>query len=155
MIPVAVPGRPATEGGPTTAHLTTVERVRLAAEILVAYMQVRRLLQRRDLPGVVGTLRSAPGRPGRRPPLGDAAVDGARLGAAVVRLLTPLPLDSRCLTRSLVLLRLLARRGGDAALVIAVRPVERVSLDAHAWLEAEGRPLLAPAGADYGRLVTL
>ena len=87
--------------------------------------------------------------------MSDATQDGRRLGAAVVRTLTPLPVDSRCLMRSLVLLRVLATRGVQGSLVIAVRPGEGLKLAAHAWVEADGRPLLVPAGADHGRLVTL
>jgi hypothetical protein len=57
--------------------------------------------------------------------------------------------------RSLVLLRLLARRGAAGSLVIAVRPNEDLSLDAHAWVELQDSPLLAPATDDHGRLLTL
>jgi hypothetical protein len=57
--------------------------------------------------------------------------------------------------RSLVLLRVLARRGASGSLVIAVRPSEDLTLAAHAWVELDGVPLLAPATADHGRLVTL
>ena len=91
----------------------------------------------------------------RRQPVDAAPDDGARLAAAVVRTLEPLPVDSRCLMRSLVLLRVLSRRGVAGSLVIAVRPEERDRLDAHAWVEVAGRPLLAPAGMQDGRLVTL
>ena len=48
------------------------------------------------------------------PPLRFARLATARarrLGRAVMRTLDPLPLDSRCLVRSLVLTTLLARRG--------------------------------------------
>jgi hypothetical protein len=58
--------------------------------------------------------------------------------------------------RSLVLLSLLARRGGSAQLVIAARPAgEQIPFEAHAWVELRGRPLLAPAADDHGRLLTL
>lgn len=73
----------------------------------------------------------------------------------MVRTLEAMPVDSRCLMRSLVLLRVLARRGVNGSLVIAVRPDELLKLAAHAWVEVDGRPLLAPAGPDHGRLVTL
>jgi hypothetical protein len=129
-------------------------KVRLAAEILLAYARVRVALRRDELPRAVASLRTPPAT--RRPgPLPDAGRDGARLGAAVIRTLEPLPANSLCLMRSLVLLRLLARRGAKGSLVIAVRPNEDLTLAAHAWVELEGRPLLAPAGADHGRLVTL
>jgi hypothetical protein len=39
--------------------------------------------------------------------------------------------------------------------VIAARPGEADDLTAHAWVEVGGQPVLPPADADYGRLVTL
>lgn len=136
-------------------RLNPIDKARLAAEILAAYARVRWSLRRDDLPGTVAMLRSAP-RAGSRAPLPDAARDGRRLGAAVIRTLEPLPADSGCLMRSLVLLRVLARRGvDDGALVIAVAASEELTLAAHAWVEVQGQPLLAPADEDHGRLVTL
>lgn len=126
----------------------------LAAEIVVAYAIVRRELGRQDLRQTVEAIRS-PRRKPRAPVLPDAVHEGARLGAAVVRTLEAMPVDSRCLMRSLVLLRVLARRGVMGSLVIAVRPEELLKLAAHAWVEVDGRPLLAPAGPGHGRLVTL
>jgi len=57
--------------------------------------------------------------------------------------------------RALVLLSLLARRGTDGTLVIAVLPTGELKLNAHAWIELDGRPLLTPATSEYGRLLTL
>jgi hypothetical protein len=124
----------------------------LGSEILFAYLAARWYLRRGALPGVVARLRQVPPAPARGP-LG--ADQGARLGHAVGRALSPLPLDSRCLLRSLVLVRLLARRGAAADLVIAARPGDADGFEAHAWVEVAGRPLLPPAVAPYGRLVTL
>ena len=134
-------------------RLAPVSKLLLAAEIVRAYVRVKALLRSLDLPAVLLTLRNIPRSDGRLP-LPDIERDGARLGAAVVRTLDALPVDSRCLMRSLVLLELLVRRGQNGSLVIAVRPRE-AQLDAHAWVELEGRPLLAPADDDHGRLVTL
>jgi hypothetical protein len=155
-------------------RLSPAAKVRLAVEIVGDYARVRWALRRHDLPRAVDRLRMAdartaqtrsasptpapiPSRAGRaRRPLPDGSRDGPRLGAAVIRTLEPLPFDSRCLMRSLVLLALLARRGVAGSLVIAVRPSDELAaLDAHAWVELDGRALLAPAGADHGRLVTL
>ena len=69
---------------------------------------------------------------------------GRRLGHPVRRTLDPLPWDSRCLMRSLVLLRMLARRGVVCELVIGVRPGE--TFEAHAWIGHEGHPLLPTLG---------
>lgn len=148
---------------PSVNRLSLHGRLHLAREILLAYARVRWLVGRRELPELVGTLRAGTRRrsdarsPRRRatPVLPDGARDGLRLAAAVVRTLEALPLDSRCLMRSLVLLTLLERRGTHVELVIAVQPTRRERLSAHAWVELEGRPLLEPGTDDYARLVTL
>lgn len=131
--------------------MSRVAKARLAGEILLAYATARWHLSRQPLPEAVNRLRgverSQTNAPGR--------AQSARLGRAVTRTLSPLPADTRCLLRSLVLVRVLARRGGRPALVIAARPGERTELDAHAWVEVEGQPVLPPASSDYGRLVTL
>jgi Transglutaminase-like superfamily len=136
------------------ARLSAIDKVRLASEILTVYVRVLWLLRRDGLPGAIATLRGPPHVGARRPAASDPLNDGRRLGRAVVQTLAPLPRGSRCLTRSLVLLSLLARRGVPVDLVIAVHPRAHPSLDAHAWVEVAGSPLLAPA-LDYGRLVTL
>ena len=135
------------------ARLSPSDKARLAIEILAVYARVLWLLRSDGLPGAIATLRQT--SRGVAPTMaGDALDDGRRLGRAVVRTLAPLPRGSRCLTRSLVLLSLLARRGVEGDLVIAVQPRADPGLDAHAWVEVAGSPLLAPA-RDYGRLVTL
>ena len=136
------------------ARLSAIKKARLAIEIMAAYARVRWLLRRDGLPGTIATLRESPHACAGASAARDALDDGRRLGRAVVRTLAPLPRGSRCLTRSLVLLSLLARRGVTGELVIAVQPSADPSLDAHAWVEVEGSPLLAPA-LGYGRLVTL
>lgn len=50
------------------------------------------------------------------------------------------PFPSTCLTRSLLLVWLLGRRGMRADLRIGVRMLDG-RLDAHAWVECDGRPL--------------
>jgi hypothetical protein len=124
-------------------------KVATAAEILVAYVRARRLIRRTDLPGAVTALRdgATAGAPA------DAVGAGQRLGRAVVRTLGVLPTDSRCLMRSLVLTRLLARRGIESRLVLGVRPGE--TLLAHAWVEHRGQPLLESGGTSYERLLEL
>jgi hypothetical protein len=134
--------------------LSPVSKARLAAEIVWAYLRVRRSLGRDSLPMVVTSLRGPGTTPAALTVLPDAERDGYRLSRAVVRTIGPLPAGTRCLTRSLVLLRVLARRGVTGELVIAVQPGIDVPLDAHAWIEVSGRPLLAPA-PDFGRLLTL
>jgi len=71
----------------------------------------------------------------------------------VARTLALLPGDTRCLARSLVLTRLLARRGIPAKLVIGARTTPEFL--AHAWVECAGHPVLAPGDESFGRLVEL
>ncbi len=128
------------------------QRLVLGAEIVRAYLAVRRLSSRRKLPAVVSALREAP--PVGDLPLPDPRVDGIRLGRAVMRALVLTPGGTKCLMRSLVLLRLMARRGiVDGELIIAVQPGPAI-LDAHAWVELDGRALLPP-GDGHERLLVL
>lgn len=128
------------------------DRVRLALEILAAYRTVHRL-QGNRLPELVAQLRDAQA-PRAGLPLPDPAGDGVRLGHAVTRTLRLVPARTMCLVRALVLLRLLASRGVEGELVISALPGERSTLDAHAWVELDGRPLLPP-GPDRARLLVL
>jgi hypothetical protein len=116
-------------------------RVRVAAEIVFSYGLVRWRLVRGDVREVVAALR---GDARDLYDAEDARRLGLRLGQPVRRTLDPLPWDSRCLMRSLVLLRMLARRGVVCRLVIGVRPGEK--LGAHAWIEHDGTPLLPTLG---------
>lgn len=123
-------------------------RVRVALEIVATYTEVRWRMVRGEVGRVVATLRGD--AVDRHDPY-DAYRIGLRLGQPVRRTLDPLPWDSRCLMRSLVLLRMLARRGVVCRLVIGVRPGEK--FEAHAWIEHAGHPLLPTLG--YERLTVL
>jgi hypothetical protein len=118
--------------------ISKLEKLSLVLEILRDYGRVRWLLARRALPAVVAELRGA--TPAATDPQLQAI--GKRLGHVVQRTLSPLPFDSRCLARSLVLISVLSRRGIATTLVIgvAVEP----SFAAHAWVESGGVPLLSP-----------
>ena len=96
------------------------EKLELGVEIVSAYGRARWWLWRTDLPRTVSVLREAAPSGWKEP--ADVARAGARLGRVVGRTLRHLPFDSRCLMRSLVLTSLLARRGIDSSLVIAVLP---------------------------------
>ncbi len=123
----------------------------LVGEIVAAYLQARRELRRAPIASVVAALRSESPTPRPTPPAG--AIDEARrLGRAVARTLRLMPGDTRCLARSLVLTRLLARRGIPAKLVIGARSAPEFL--AHAWVEYDGQPVLSP-GDGFGRLVEL
>jgi hypothetical protein len=129
-----------------TRGLSPREKIELVVEIAAAYARARWLLRHSDLPTTVAALRSAPAPP-RNTQVRDSTRAGLRLGRAMARTLRPIPFDSRCLMRSLVLTRLLARRGIDSSLVIAVQ--SEPTFRAHAWVERDGVPLLEPAGPPF------
>jgi len=133
-------------------RLSTVDRVRLVAEIVAAYAQARRALRRAPIASVLSVLR-AQSPPSSQSPVTGRIDEARQLGRAVARTLALLPGDTRCLTRSLVLTRLLARRGIPAKLVIGARAAP--SFLAHAWVEYEGHPVLFPGDGSFGRLVEL
>jgi Transglutaminase-like superfamily len=144
-----------TDGQPQVApapggRLTMLERASLVAEIVVTYALVRWQVRRRDLPTAVAVLRTTRPR-GRRP--AALARDDRRLAAAAERVLARLPGDSRCLTRSLVVLTMLARRGIEVRLILAARPTPTFA--AHAWVERAGHPLLPTRGFGDARLTEL
>jgi hypothetical protein len=92
-------------------------------------------------------VRAAPfGRIARRiqGPLRRGAPDGAREVAvrrvrwSIAAAHRRLPWDVSCLATALAANRLLARRGVASELWLGVRPGEPTSVDAHAWLVADG-----------------
>jgi hypothetical protein len=140
--------------GAPVAHpqpLSQTERAGLAVEILVAYAQARRALRRAPIASAVAELRSE--SPPEATPVRGSLEEARRLGRAVNRLLSHMPGDTRCLARSLVLTRLLAKRGVQAKLVIGARPEPEFL--AHAWVEHAGSPVLDPGDGSFGRLVEL
>jgi hypothetical protein len=134
--------------------LPAAAKAALVWEVTVSYVRVRRRLRRTSgIRNVVAALRDVEpelvdGHTGA-----DTLAHGRRLGRAVSRTLAVIPGDTRCLSQSLVLTQLLARRGIESQLVIGVRPGERFA--AHAWVEHAGRPLLSPGAGDFEELVTL
>jgi hypothetical protein len=127
-----------------------IAKVALAAEILAAYGRARFLMARRAFPQALAELRDVPAT---KAAPADPVAGGRRLGRAVVRALRLLPTDSRCLVRSLVLTRVLARRGVASTLIIGVNPGDE--LEAHAWIEYAGAPLLDSGGQAFRRLAEL
>jgi hypothetical protein len=151
------------------ARLPVARKIELAVEILRTYASVRRELRRATLPEALERLRT-PGSVTAR------AEETARLARAVRRTLRLLPTDTRCLSQSLVLTALLARRGVPSTLAIGVSPgapkaprssaarrrlgrrrmqPPGESFGAHAWVEHHGVPLLPPYEAEFQRLVEL
>jgi Transglutaminase-like superfamily len=137
---------------PPERSLRPMERARLVAEIVAAYLQARRELRRAPIESVIAALRADDSLP----PLNQgprALTEARRLGWIVARTLKLMPGDTRCLARSLVLTRLLARRGIPAKLVIGARG--EPSFLAHAWVEYDGQPVLSPGDESFARLVEL
>jgi hypothetical protein len=136
---------------PRPRAYSPLRKATLVAEIVGAYVRVRWWLWRTDLPQTLAAARGAHGEP--QADERESLVLGTRLGQAVGRTLRVLPTDSRCLMQSLVLTRLLARRGIESALVIgvAVEP----EFVAHAWVESDDAPLLPTNGSAYARLLRM
>lgn len=133
--------------------LGLAEKARLVVEIVGAYVRARRRLRRDGLRPTLQRLRRFDAA---RPSVLASAEDlntCRRIAHAVVRTLHALPADSRCLMQSLVLTRLLARRGIDTRLAISVRPGDDFA--AHAWVERDGVALLPAESPAFERLVML
>jgi hypothetical protein len=132
-------------------RLTRPQRVALAAEIFVVYVRVRWLLRRRPVQDIVATLRR--GHPGATGPTDEVDQLALHLAWATARTLWLLPTDSRCLSQSLVLTRVLARRGIASEFVLSGGPAP--SFMSHAWVERAGSPLLEPAGPSQSEFLRL
>jgi hypothetical protein len=133
--------------------LSPAGKARLAIEVSRTYLRVRRHVGDRDVRNVVSALRDEQLTHAPPPPPEVDAV-AARLARATQRTLRLLPGDTRCLSQSLVLTALLARRGVTTRLVIGVAPGD--TFGAHAWVELpDGRALLPRHGDAFERLVDL
>ena len=134
-------------------RFTFRRKAALTLEVIGAYVRARVSLSSSSLPETLSGFR----RPTER---SSASTDSQRLAArrlakVVLRVLAALPMDSRCLTRSVVLTDVLAKRGIPCTLVIGVATTPGFA--AHAWVELDGEPLL-PTGDrkyTYTRLVEL
>jgi hypothetical protein len=133
---------------------STRRKAQLVAEILVSYIRVRWVLARMNLRQTLLRLRAPePVQPRAEQDRLREQLLGIRLGRAVERTLRLVPFDSRCLTRSLVLIEMLARRGTHADLVLGVTDAR--DFEAHAWVELGDVPLLPPIADHSRRLVKL
>ena len=134
----------------TMDPLSVRQRIALLSEILIEYVPTWRILRKSDVVEMVRAARNVPATRERGPSAQEHKL-ALRLGRAVVKTLTLLPTDSRCLIRSLVLSRILTRRSIPHTLVIGVR--NDPDFAAHAWVEHDNLPVL-PAG-QYTRLTEL
>lgn len=118
-------------------RLRLAGKVRLALRVWSAYLRVHIGLRRAPLPAFVRELGTTPVRARALPP--------ALLNLAVHRALHLGPLRPRCLTRSLVLYRLLREQGDGAEVVIGL-PTRAAGHAAHAWVELDARVVGPPPG---------
>lgn len=138
---------------PIRRRLSARERARLVREILTAYAEARKVMGRMAIEPAVRALRANWQEDTERGSEDEVLYEAWRLGRAVERTLRFAPGDTRCLTRSLVLTRLLARRGIPSQLVIGAGT--EPSFFAHAWVEHAKHPVLAVGDSSLGRLVEL
>jgi hypothetical protein len=140
----------------TVPKRSPLKRVALGLTIVIWALRSRWALRRGGIVGAVASARRvAPGRSGSRSDttqVGDDVASAKQLSSIVALVLGHVPGDTRCLVRSLVLLRLLSEQGVAARLVLAIRPE---SAEAHAWVEVDGAPVSTPAGDEFVRLSEL
>jgi hypothetical protein len=145
--PPPISGDP--EGLPALEPFRQREKLELIAEILSDYVRLWGAIREKDVLEMAARARRV--RPGLRSRDPREHLVARRLGKVVGKTLGVLPTDSRCLIRSLVLVRILARRSIPSVLVIGVS--NDGGFKAHAWVEHEGRPILPPGV--YTRLTEL
>lgn len=129
------------------------EKVSLMKEITVTYLWARRQIRRTSVDRATAIARGGRDAAPRHDRPGAEYQVALRLGRIVERRLSHLPGDTRCLTRSVVLVRMLSRRGMDARLVIGAHA--QPEFTAHAWVELDGHPLLDPLDYQPGRLTEI
>ena len=122
-------------------------KMSLTVEIVATFVTVRLTMREPDIRRMLERLR------GDAPATASDLQVAQHLAHAVGRVLAPIPRRSRCLVQSLVLTRMLARRGISSSLVIAVAPGPQ--LEAHAWVESGQVPLLRPPTPEQAQLVRL
>jgi hypothetical protein len=113
------------------------DKVRLVSRIFRSFAAVTIGVRRTPLPALAKELSVAAPAVDSYPPL--------RLSRAVHKTLRIGPYRPRCLTRSLVLYRLLRQQGDPAELVLGLPAVAR-DHTAHAWVELDGGDVGPPPG---------
>jgi hypothetical protein len=144
----------------TAPRRSLLQQVALGLTIVIWALRSRWALRRGGIVGAVASARRAAPRQDRArsdsrsdaEQVGSDVATGKQLSSIVALVLGHMPGDTRCLVRSLVLLRLLSEQGVAGQLVLAVR---RESAEAHAWVEVEGAPVSTPAGDEFVRLSEL
>jgi len=100
-----------------------------------------------DLPALIDAV--APRVP--RVPASRAPSTTAGIASAVERASRLLPGTTSCLAKAVAARMLLAQRGLVADILIGVMRGPGGTLDAHAWVESEGRVVLGATDAPYAR----
>jgi Transglutaminase-like superfamily len=128
------------------------QRISLGVEIFFAYLSARRSVKRDGLTRTLSELRSSTANPETGLTRAENRYVAYRMGRVVEKVLRAVP-DARCLTRSVVLVGLLAKRGLPSSLVIGVARTPEFA--AHAWVEYDGIPVLPTLEPKYSRLTEL
>lgn len=125
---------------PAGVRLSVAAKIGLLGRIWLDYLHIRVALRRVQLPRLVERVQA-------NSRTRDAALlEPRRLGRIVHRALKVGPIRPRCLTSSLVLLKLLAKQGTPGELVIGL-PRAGESVIAHAWIEVDGAVVGPPPGS--------
>lgn len=132
-------GGPSALRVPPRSPIPARVKAAILAEVLATYVTGLRQLRRDDLKAMAAWSRATRVRLQQVEPADERDL-AIRLGSVVGRILSVLPTDSRCLIRSLVVVRVLRRRGIETRLAIGVKPGP--PFEAHAWVEHDGRPVL-------------
>ena len=111
-----------------------------AAELALARLRLARLGPR-DLAG------SGPPAPAHANDKRQRTID--RVAFAIPRAAARLPWRTTCLVQALAARRWLARQGIESDLKLGARLADQQQLDAHAWLEVDGRIVVGGDPGDY------
>jgi hypothetical protein len=77
-----------------------------------------------------------------------------RVAFAVPRMAARVPWHATCLVQALAAQRWLGRSGIQSKIVLGARTLAEDALDAHAWLEVDGRVIVGGEITDYSRFNT-
>jgi len=122
-------------------------RFRRAVRLLLVWWGMPRRIRRQPMSTLLPAL--DPRHPPSTPPPG--ALEDIADAAVLLVDRWKLPLDDRCLPRTLSLYHCLRAEGIPVEIVFGVRPGPKLE-EGHAWLELDGRPLMEPARRMQGFL---
>lgn len=120
--------------------------------LAIVALGLRLMAVKRLIAFLKGRVRATDSAHPAAPHTGGLAPD--RVAFLVERAARAYPFAPTCLEKALVLYALLKRRGVDVKLIIGATKTDR-KLDAHAWLEHQGRVLIGGPAERYEPLCTL